>query len=324
LPFLAEALFIFSGGRITHHYIFFQFAGSTALNIQETLGGSGGVGRLQTGSLAGESLMLLGLAYLVPRKKYLLLCVFFLVGIGLISMSGHRMGFVRAFCISWLYFALVYRKKIVSYCVISGFIFLGLIGLFYLLAPHLPLSAQRMVSVLPGIDIDPVAKLSAYSTSQWRITMWFDALQEIPEYLIIGKGYTFPGDTQFHLDLEGLTESVRRWGIETSAYHNGIFSLLIGMGLSGLLIGTFFLLSLVYRYYKICRENWEDPILEGIFYTVFCVLTITIIFFFTLYGDVHVSFPQIMYFSMILEGVAYARKKFSPSGFLEKTETNTN
>jgi hypothetical protein len=292
LPFLAEALFIFSAGTVTFHYIFFEFAGSTGLNIMDTLGDSGGVGRLQTGRLAGESLIMLGLAFLYPRKKYILLGCFFVLGLILISMSGHRMGIIRAFFITWFYGAVIYRKYLGRYFFVSGLLATSLILLIYLTAHFLPLSAQRMVSFLPGVNIDPIAEISAFGTTEWRLNMWYYALQEIPEYIFLGKGYTFPSDTYFNLELEGLTENVRMWAIETSAYHNGMFSLLIGMGLSGLCIGTFLLLSLIVRYFSLVLVDWSDPILYAIYLTVFCVLVVTIVFFFTLYGDVHISFPS--------------------------------
>ena len=68
---------------------------------------------------------------------------------------------------------------------------------------RLPLNVQRTLSVLP-VPIDPVARMSAQTSSQWRIEMWKHLLPQVPQYLLLGKGYAFnPNDISMIRTLGG-------------------------------------------------------------------------------------------------------------------------
>ena len=74
-------------------------------------------------------------------------------------------------------------------------------------------------------------------TLDWRLQMWKVVLSEVPQYLWLGKGYTFSG-TDYLL----VQESIRR-GLFTAYedtlvsgnYHNGILTLLVPFGLAAML-----------------------------------------------------------------------------------------
>ena len=53
------------------------------------------------------------------------------------------------------------------------------------------MSIQRSLAVLPLIPIDPVVRMDAEASSEWRMQMWRDVVPQIPQYLIVGKGYAF-------------------------------------------------------------------------------------------------------------------------------------
>ncbi len=109
---------------------------------------------------------------------------------------------------------------------------MGLVGF----AERLPLSVQRSLSFLP-IDVHPTARQDAMGTLDWRLQMWRVVLPEVPQYLWLGKGYTFSG-TDYLL----VQESIRR-GLFTAYedtlvsgnYHNGILTLLVPFGLAAML-----------------------------------------------------------------------------------------
>lgn len=114
----------------------------------------------------------------------------------------------------------------------------GAVAAVFLVAflPHMPLSVQRSLSFLP-VDIDPLAKRDAMSTLDWRLQMWKVVARDVPDYLILGKGFTFSGT-----DYELMKESVRRGlfssfedTLITGNYHNGILTVLIPFGIFGLL-----------------------------------------------------------------------------------------
>jgi O-antigen ligase len=267
-----------------------------------------GVRRLQTALMTGEALMLFTLAFLRKsgRDKSQMIFWVFLVAAGiLMAVSGHRIAILRLLGVTWLYFWLCSEGKRSQYLAISICFCLTSLILLYLTAPFLPLAAQRMLAILPGVDIDPIAKLSADSTSEWRLTLWLDAIKQIPEYLFIGKGFTFQGNFRELLAMAGGDEYVRMWALENSAYHNGILSLLICTGLPGLLLGTGFLVCGLLRYHRLASTFKRNPSLHALWAALFSSVLVTVILYFTVYGDVFVSFPSILFYFSLLEGLYF-------------------
>ncbi len=308
LPLLAEMIFLLSRGTFYHHYTFFTFSGSTQVNFMDFAIETEGVRRLQTALMTGEALMLFTLAFLRKsgRDKSQMIFWVFLVAAGiLMAVSGHRIAILRLLGVTWLYFWLCSEGKRSQYLAISICFCLTSLILLYLTAPFLPLAAQRMLAILPGVDIDPIAKLSADSTSEWRLTLWLDAIKQIPEYLFIGKGFTFQGNFRELLAMAGGDEYVRMWALENSAYHNGILSLLICTGLPGLLLGTGFLVCGLLRYHRLASTFKRNPSLHALWAALFSSVLVTVILYFTVYGDVFVSFPSILFYFSLLEGLYF-------------------
>ncbi len=44
--------------------------------------------------------------------------------------------------------------------------------------------------------IDPLVRNDTQGSTEWRLEMWRDVLPEIPQYLLVGKGYSFSGTEQ--------------------------------------------------------------------------------------------------------------------------------
>ena len=42
----------------------------------------------------------------------------------------------------------------------------------------------------------PVARMDAQGSTEWRLQMWKDLVPEIPQYLLVGKGYSFSANEQ--------------------------------------------------------------------------------------------------------------------------------
>ena len=310
LPFLSELIYTLTGGAFFIHYYFFEFAGATALNFENMIGLGVGVGRFQTAFLAGESLVLFVVSFWYWKKlRFLSLGILLPLAVFLIGISGHRIGVIRFGFIIWLYYFMALKISKTRYVCYSLFIVVISLMLIYLVAPFLPYTLQRSVSFLPGINIDFIAEISAFSTTDWRLNVWLDALKEIPEYFWLGKGYTFPANIQEQLMLTGTRDHIERWAFETSAFHNGILSLLIGMGIIGLLIGSGLLIHFVIRYYRFAMKDWENKSLHSFYMAVFALNAVNILMFFTLYGDVQVSFPRIFFLAMLLEGLLLSEGK---------------
>jgi hypothetical protein len=104
-------------------------------------------------------------------------------------------------------------------------------------AERLPLMAQRALSFLPAVPVNPVAKQSAEASTEWRVEMWKQVLPQVPKYFIKGKGYALDPNDLFMAQLSAF----RGYGIQASGavvagdYHNGPLSVLIPFGVFGLI-----------------------------------------------------------------------------------------
>ena len=86
-----------------------------------------------------------------------------------------------------------------------GMLLIG--GLVVSFSDHLPLPCQRCLAFLP-LKIEPVARLSAEGSSDWRITIWKSLLPEVPKYLLLGKGLTFDAMMTWQCMRRSETRSV--------------------------------------------------------------------------------------------------------------------
>lgn len=75
--------------------------------------------------------------------------------------------------------------------------FFGAVALIPL-APHLPFSAQRALAFLP-LNIDAGVRRDAEGSADMRYDMWKALLPQIPEHLLLGKGYAVSGTTSIPL-----------------------------------------------------------------------------------------------------------------------------
>jgi len=135
---------------------------------------------------------------------------------------------------------------------------LSLCGLLFCLpfARHLPMSIQRAISVLP-VDVDPLARFAAESTTTWRLNLWKLLLPEIPKYFWLGKGLSIDAaqlGTITELTENRVTTDPYDAFILTGDYHSGPLSVIIPFGIWGVIGFIWFLivsgraLHLNYRY----------------------------------------------------------------------------
>jgi hypothetical protein len=126
-------------------------------------------------------------------------------------------------------------------------------------ARHLPYTFQRSLSFLP-LDIDPTARLDAEGSSEWRFKMWHDLWPQVPQYLLLGKGYALTFEDFQMLQggsLANGAEAQMNAGEDALAvagdYHSGPLSTLIPFGVWGAITFLWFMLAglrVVYRNFK--------------------------------------------------------------------------
>ena len=175
-----------------------------------------------------------------------------------------------------------FRIKILSYLSVLGLLFFleglhrtrallvfvmaGMLGVVTIipLASHLPFTFQRSLAFLP-LDLSAEARQSAEDSSQWRINMWKALLPQVPQHLLLGKGYAitmedykFMGrDTAFH----AVDESQQGLAL-AGDYHNGPLSVVIPFGIWGVIAFLWFVIAGMRVMY--CNFRYGDESLRTI------------------------------------------------------------
>ncbi len=236
--------------------------------------------------------------------------VLFLGGIAVGFLGGFRshlilvtLTFVILFIVERLW-----RTRVMLIVAVMAVLFSGVLLAFI---DKMPPTVQRCFSFLP-INVDPMIKIQAESSSQWRIDLWRTVLEEVPVYLFGGKGYGVSGQdiymAQHNYSRYGANASYE-WAAVSGDYHNGPLSLLIPLGIYGLL-GFLWLITAgalyLYRNYR-----YGLPELRTINAFLFAYFTARAIFFFSIFGGVSYE----LYFFTGILGLSVAlntQKKLEP------------
>jgi O-antigen ligase len=109
---------------------------------------------------------------------------------------------------------------------------------------RMPLMVQRSLSLLP-LDINPAIRLNAEYSSEWRLRMWKEVLPTVPQYLLIGKGYSIDArELEAAATLAEYNSDAAAAGAAlASDFHNGPLSLIIPLGAFGALAFLWFLIA---------------------------------------------------------------------------------
>jgi len=229
---------------------------------------------------------ILGLYYYERQKKFSLPMVLALsASFMMMGLSGHRTVMVMLGLTYLIYIMVRWRKIPMSNRLeLVALIVVG-IPLLYGTASRLPLSFQRVATVLPGIHVSAAASRSAENTSEWRIEMWKELIPTIPNYLLIGKGLGFDLDDAYSAYISRSDQtSKHKFFISTHQYHNGPLWLIMDLGLPGLVLGVWLMIMGV-KYYARKRSllpagSWKEHA-----YTVFYIFLVAkCIFFFAVIG----------------------------------------
>jgi len=161
----------------------------------------------------------------------------------------------------------------------------GLVGFAGLAAfsERLPLSVQRTISFLP-VPIDSRAMQDAQGSLDWRHEMWRALWQEVPQYAMLGKGYSIDPN---HLFMSGFNEHFgyglrAEWAILAGEYHNGPLSVVITFGVFGVAAFVWFLVAGTRRLFWFCRHGADELVNIN---RALCIMFVTkIIFFIFLFG----------------------------------------
>src|SRR4029077_2244465 len=140
---------------------------------------------------------------------------------------------------------------------------------------------QRALAFLP-LELSADARTDAEGSSEWRLEMWKGLLPQVPQHLLLGKGYAI---TQEDFQMMGMDTSFRsadasQQGLALSFdYHNGPLSVVIPFGIWGFVAFCWFLWSTCWVMYSNFR--YGDPALKTINTFLFADLIRHVLMFFT-------------------------------------------
>jgi hypothetical protein len=188
------------------------------------------------------------------------------------------------------------------------FAVIGVWALLTVVMPHLPFAAQRSLAFLPGLSVDEAAWTSSTSTTTWRIEMWKILWQdEVPRYLWLGKGFAFR--------MEDLLGFIHKHGYETMIlsrnYHNGPLSMLIDLGVMGLVVGSWLFWRLARFSWRRCFTVWNSPTLRALHNILTAMLVSRIVVFYLVVGDMRSTGVEILFLSAMIVGLAASDERLS-------------
>jgi hypothetical protein len=132
------------------------------------------------------------------------------------------------------------------------------------LASHLPFTFQRSLAFLP-LKLDPVARLSAQETLNWRIEMWKALLPQVPQHLLLGKGFAITREDYEMMGWNSPFQTIdaSQQGLALSFdYHNGPLSVVLPFGIWGVIVFLWFMAASLRVVY--CNFRYGDPSLQTI------------------------------------------------------------
>jgi hypothetical protein len=216
-----------------------------------------------------------------PSKfwRILLFCLVLFIGL----LGGFRSILAMCLLVFVLQFFLegLYRTRLVLVMAVAAVL---IVVALFSFAHRLPMSVQRSLSVVPGLDLDPVAKYDAQATLDWRVQMWQFLLPEVPRYFWVGKGYSL-NPTELYLMSEAAKRGVAQdvdVTMISGSYHSGPLTLIIPLGVFGAAAFVWFAVASLIA---LCKNyRYGDPELRLVNTFLLSYFIMRLLYFFFLYG----------------------------------------
>jgi hypothetical protein len=157
----------------------------------------------------------------------------------------------------------------------------------YATADLMPMAIQRSISFLPGIHVQALAERNAEDTLNDRIEILKLAINDIPRFSIVGRGFgmdridQLPGDSVYDNVLIGYING---------AFYNGTIGLLLKTGLPGFLFSSLFVWWGSAMALELVRLVWRRSQQDQAWFDRLCFLVCAqwfsrIVFFYITHGD---------------------------------------
>jgi len=312
IPLGADFLSL-AGVRLGYINLFVQASGVFSSDFTAELGES--VDRITSAGTTAQALLLTLLALVPSRKIFeprsLWVSIALILILLLSFISGFRLMTASIILVTFIVI-LLQRALTLNRIVVGTIGCLVALGLVYQVADALPPSMQRAISWLPGVQISQSASIDASATVSWRLELWQEATKSIHDYLWVGRGLAFDGDTVLRSISFG-TSSID-WALVIGAFHNGYLSLIILTGLPGLIIGIALIIAVVWRHWRFDTRPWNNPQLLMAHQAFLAMTTSWLIIFLTIYGDIGPVFPMYFFYWAVMEALYKADERESAIG----------
>lgn len=307
LPAFVQGAFLLSGGTF---YILAYFVDAQLGRVAEAaFGDAGSMSRFSTLRTLGASL--LPFAFVFPLRRWKAVVIPMIIipsSLLLTALSGFRSLLLGQLVICFTWGLITFHKKN-RLKFVAAIALVGLIGWFALIAGIgrvFPLSVQRAVSFVPLANVDEMAQDDADRSTMWRLEIWALAWEEIPQYMIIGKGFSFPAEYLTEMVGYGQMPENRDIAFLTHNYHSGPLLLLLDLGVPGFLLCTAF-------FFVSCREHasalkrFSQPRLDHLYYKFMTIVYIwQVASFYLIYGDLSGVFVRILVNGAMLRILRYS------------------
>lgn len=215
----------------------------------------------------------------------------FIAMIGLSLLGGFRSVLILSVLVfvSQLYLEGVHRSRYMPILLVVGLLGGGFTLVFL---DDMPKTVQRSLSFLP-VEIDRAAAQDAAASLNWRLEMWRVVLPEVPEHLLLGKGYTFDG-TEYYLTTIGMDRGIYpsyEHTLVSGNYHQGILTIIVPFGIWGLIAFIWF--SAAGWWVLLRNKRYGDPDLYKINTFLLAYFVGRLIFYTIFYGQFDLEFIQL-------------------------------
>ncbi len=268
--------------------------------------------RYTSAGVAAQSLVIAFLARVHTSRLFQARSLTSILGLALIVIlsffSGYRL--MTMMVVFVVFIAALLQRSLTAPRVVVGCAMAAIaVAILYSVSAQLPMNIQRAISWLPGISISGSAAANASGTIEWRLELWQEALRYIPDYIWIGKGFSYDGELYVKLlNNYGTTDTIQ-WALVTGAYHNGYLSLLLVTGLLGLVLGLSLLIGVSVRQIRANRRAWNNPVLLRCHQAFHASQLCWVIVFLTVYGDVTAVFPGFFFTWAVMEALVQCDRR---------------
>ncbi len=210
--------------------------------------------------------------------------VFFIL-IVLVFFGGFRSALIGVAGLTLLLFFLegLHRTRAMPLLVLFSFICAACL---YPFASKLPYTFQRTLAFLPRdwIHLAPDARLDAQGSLDWRLDMWATLLPQIPQHLLLGKGYAITMEDYENMGRDSAFRSLDPGdsGLALAGdYHSGPLSVILPFGIWGVIAFVWFMVAAWRVIY--CNYRYSIPeyrMLNRFLFASFAFSTFSFIFVF--------------------------------------------